>query len=351
MIKTIKSIKIQLLGEGKFAWFAFALFMILLCIYPVYTNIMYGQGYCQYTRQIEWLDGNSQFFNPWQYRILSPIIIECIHFIFCHSIDYVFSIKHFFPQENEEVIRYYIIFCLLRSFQNLIVLALLYSFYKQYIKDFRLLIFTLLLCVLFMSNSVYDSDFSFNTYFDIIFYLLAALAGLQKRPFYQIIILTALAALNRETSGFIPLIYGMFYAGSLQQIFRNRRLMIVMALSTIAYCVIFVSIRQYYGGPATTDWFPGFVAGVKLNFQMPRLPLSIMEPFGIVLIFPFVALAWRKRTDLVFRQLALIVIPVWVLIHLSLFIQEARIFLVPVFVILIPMAMQGWINRVESIKE
>jgi len=56
-----------------------------------------------------------------------------------------------------------------------------------------------------IKNGFYDNDLSFNTYFDVIFYLSAVLLILKRRYFWVVLLMIP-AALNRETSGAIPLL-------------------------------------------------------------------------------------------------------------------------------------------------
>ena len=47
--------------------------------YPIYMNYYRGYAMEQFTRFEDFKAGKSMFFNPWQYRILSPLMIEGIY--------------------------------------------------------------------------------------------------------------------------------------------------------------------------------------------------------------------------------------------------------------------------------
>ena len=142
----------------------------------------------QLQRHNDVLTGNAP--NPWQYRVLSEIVAEGFidGFRFLGAADPIgFG------------------FIAFRLLQNIAVFWLAFALYRR-ISISRFLpwigIFLLALTIL---NGFYDNDLSFNTYFDVIFYLTAVLLIL-KRRYSFVALLMIPAALNRETSGVIPVL-------------------------------------------------------------------------------------------------------------------------------------------------
>ena len=71
-----------------------------------------------------------------------------------------------------------------------------------------------------MALSLYNSDLSFSVFFDVAFYLLAAILILQDRPWWVALLMLP-AALNRETSLLIPFLLGAhayFQRGQLRRV-------------------------------------------------------------------------------------------------------------------------------------
>lgn len=67
--------------------------LFLLAFYPVYKNIYFGRAVEQVQRHLDFLNRESRFYNPWQYRVLTPWMVEATYYIYNHTIDRVFSIE------------------------------------------------------------------------------------------------------------------------------------------------------------------------------------------------------------------------------------------------------------------
>src|SRR5690606_13069624 len=170
--------------------------------------------------------GNSMFFNPWQYRVLCPIIIEGLYWTFDHTLYRVVEIKGIdlgLPGEtnekndvtqkmitllkNPEFIKYTLVFLIFRFILNVSLLILCYFYFSLFIKNKQLIVLGLMLATLFMGNSVVDSDLTFNTYMEICLYIAAGIVIVKKLNPLWIILLTFIGVLNRETAAFIPVLY------------------------------------------------------------------------------------------------------------------------------------------------
>ena len=79
--------------------------MALLSMYPIYRNFYYSSGILSYERQIAILEKRSEFYNPWQYRILCPYTIEGMLWVYNRTVDRVYPIEkklHASPQDNTD---------------------------------------------------------------------------------------------------------------------------------------------------------------------------------------------------------------------------------------------------------
>src|SRR5690606_9926008 len=96
----------------------FFLFVIIISIYIVYeqvTNCLSIEMPIQVERHYKLIAGNSDFYNPWQYRILSPYLVEWTRYILLKlgvtaNIDFSFY--------------------LIRLFQNIAIFFAAYKYYK-----------------------------------------------------------------------------------------------------------------------------------------------------------------------------------------------------------------------------
>lgn len=77
--------------------------------------------------------------------------------------------------------RYMIIFILVRWALNFLILLLAWRLWRHFIKSDWLALLGVNFIALAMGNAVAIADLAFNTYADIIFYLLAALIIVEKK--------------------------------------------------------------------------------------------------------------------------------------------------------------------------
>ena len=196
-----------------------------------------------------------------------------------------------------------------------------------------------------MTYAYYDSDLQFNTYFDIIFYLLAGLQVVLDKPLW-IIPLMVFAALNRETSGLIPFMTlalilpsrrdaGMvFKAGS-----PKRKIIIIAAVGLAIFGCIFVGLRLIY--PHQEISMPyGHAMGLDLLRYNLFRAVTWTQLFATLSILPALALLAYKKWPPVLRVFFWVVIPAWFLIHpFTSVMAETRVFLVPQALIFIPGAL------------
>jgi hypothetical protein len=297
-----------------------ALLIFLLSLYVVYehaTSPLAVDMERQIQRHEQMIAGTSEFYNPWQYRIFSAYVLESMIRIY----------KAVAPGKPEAVPY------LALHFAQLIlifILCLMY-FQKLGVKNPFLLVAGLLIACFCMSASVFQSDLSFNTYFDIIFYLVAALLILSNRIGW-IIPLTVVAALNRETSGFIPLMVLAPFAFTAL----DRRKLAIAAASLALFAIVFFSIRLYYGFQPAVG-----IHGMRspIEFFMFNVTFFRMYPLllGTLSIIPIVVLFNLRHIPRILRHWFWLIVPFWFIVH---FVKgtamETRLFLVPQILIFIP---------------
>lgn len=298
-------------------------FILLLSAYVLYehaTQELATDLPVQIERHERMLAGESEFYNPWQYRVFSMWVLEGV----IQAFEWVFPGK-------PAIIPY--------LFLNYLQFILIFWLFISYLRILRVTNPYLLGCGLIilcysMANSYFRSDLSFNTYFDIIFYLLAAIIILQKK-YWWIVPLTLIAALNRETSGFIPLMLLAPYSWeSLKDTPRQKWL--IAGISLLLFAVVFASVRLYYG------YQPGY--GINnmsspADFLVFNLTFFRLYPLwiGTLSIVPILILFGLRHLPPVIRSWFWLIVPLWFVIHfIKSNAMETRLFLVPQVLIFVP---------------
>src|SRR5690606_17359266 len=206
-------------------WFICLCFAIL-SVYPIYRSFYYSNGLLTYERHIAILEKRSEFYNPWQYRILSPAIVEVLMYVYNHTIDKIYPIEdklNFQIQDTSGVnpetdgfvklmqtkgaMKYMVIFIFFRFVEQFFIFYLAWRLWSNFVKNKWLLFFGICFSTLAFGNAVTAADLAFNTYLDIIFYLLTANIIIYKRNANWLIPITIFAAFNRETGLLIPALY------------------------------------------------------------------------------------------------------------------------------------------------
>ena len=200
--------------------------LALLALYPIYKNFYYSQAHLTYERHIAVIEKRSEFYNPWQYRVLMPYINQGLFWLYNHSIDKIYPIEQKINfnfhktsgtvEQTDQFLklmqtpgaaRYMIIFILVRWALNFLILLLAWRLWRHFIKSDWLALLGVNFIALAMGNAVAIADLAFNTYADIIFYLLAALIIVEKKNKMWLVPITILSSFNRETGMLIPALY------------------------------------------------------------------------------------------------------------------------------------------------
>jgi hypothetical protein len=227
-----------------------------------------------------------------------------------------------------------------RVLQNLAIFALAWLFFRRLGLGWYESLFGLGLLAWGFTQALYHQAMSFNTYGDIAFYLAAALLILHRR-WWWIVPLTVLAAVNRETSGLIPVML-MAMAWPLGwRTDEGRRALRIGAVALVAFAATYGTVRLAVG--------PGFL--IKANGQ--DLGLDLLDynltrgqtwdfVFQTLNILPVLAvLAWRRWPPEL-KALGVAIAPAWFLIHVfTSVLAESRLLLVPLALVFIPGALFG----------
>jgi hypothetical protein len=300
-------------------WIVLILLLTTYVVYEHATSPLAVDMPRQIERHERMIAGNSEFFNPWQYRIFSAYVLEGIIRVY----DTILPGK---PAMIPYVGLHFVQIALI------LFLCLIY-FRHLGIENPFLRGLGLVVTCFCISTSVFQSDLSFNTYFDIIFYLIAALLILRDNIVW-IIPLTLVAALNRETSGFIPLMVLAPFSTRLSDI--DRRKVMIAGASLIVFAAAFFAVRLYYGFQPAVG-IHGMIS--PKDFFLFNITFFRMYPLllGTLSIIPIVVIFYLGRLPLILRHWFWLIVPLWFLIHLVKgTAMETRLFLVPQVLIFIP---------------
>lgn len=341
--------------------------LLWMAVYPIYANYYQGLAIEQYQRHVNFMAGDSMFFNPWQYRVLCPWLIEGIYQLFDVTLFKLvnFSGLNVSPpsnsgQKNEvtqqlmelsrnpEFLKYTVVFVGFRFVQHLLIFWLAFRYFTLFIPNRALAALGVVLIALIMGNTVSDSDLSFNTYADVIIYLVAGLIIIKKYNNWWLVPLMIVGAFNRETS---ILIIPMFFLSRIdlsekwdimKMIKGNIKLITVCAVATVLFIAIFVSIRMYYGYQAPTVWrVPAGPKMLKLNLLSSVSIKTYMEMFGVFMVLPIWCLLIFRQMNPTMRLFFIVLVPAWFAVHLwSVVCYQSRLFLVPTIMIFLPAVME-----------
>lgn len=263
--------------------------------------------------------------DPWQYRVFAEWLVEGV----------VGFVKLLGLEEA-----YFGAFVFLRVAQNLGIFILAYLYFRKL--GFSRLVS--LVGILFVTgallNSFHQSDLSFNTYFDVIFYLSAALLILNNSFAWMPLLMLA-ASLNRETSGLIP-----FLALSALPNFRDYKSKLVpIAISLGVWIFVFFSLRALYSDSELFIPY-GYSPGLPLlGYNLSLFSFSLLLRFFS--FAPLVGLWMFRHWTNPLKRFFVVLIPAWFVVHfLGSVVSEARLFLVPQVLVFIP-AFLYFVQEVE----
>ena len=258
---------------------------------------------------------------PWQYRVLTDNLVLVV----CRAAEAMGI-----PRPVG------LSFVALRLLQNMALFVLAFFYYRKLGLHAYAVVIGLSALAWGMTQSNYGSDLAFNAYTDILFYLGAALVLLQRR-YEWLIPITVLAALNRETSGLLP-VMALACAAPLFHTARPNHDLLRNAVTALGlYAAIQLVLWLYFG---IREWAV-HPAGTTPGLSMLRYNLGNDAAWGHVAgtlgIVPVLALLSYRVWHPLLRPLFWAVVPLWLLIHLFCApLDESRVLLLPQILVFIP---------------
>jgi hypothetical protein len=261
------------------------------------------------------LTGQAQ--DPWQYRIFSEVVAEGF-------------IRFFQLFQVQDPISFG--FIALRILQNTAIFLLGYALYHRISASKAIALVGILLLASCMKNAFYDNDLSFNTYFDVIFYLIVMLL-LLIRSYYWMIPLMVFAALNRETSGLIPF---LMLPAVMDEPRAGLGKYIPFVLSVTVFGITFFGLRFLI--PNRPLYIPyGVTPGVPMLIYNVTRSFTWEQLFHTLGLLPFLGSFFYFVWPRVWQRFFLMLCPTWFVVHFALSVAaETRLFLVPLAIIFIP---------------
>jgi hypothetical protein len=261
--------------------------------------------------------------NPWQYRLLSNYLVTL-----------TLELAKWLHVPAPEV-KAFIVF---RGLQNITIFLLAAAYWRRLGIGKLHVISGLAVAAWMFQNSNYHSGLSFSTWSDIIFYLLAALLILGKK-YLWLIPLIALAALNRESSGLIPVMAVASVFPPNWEVAEEREAVVSAAVGLIAYAIVFVGVRMVYGPIPIRGAF-GHQAGLDLLVYSLGDRQHLVLLFAGLSIFPLLALVYWRRWPTSLKQFFWAIVPIWIVVNaLFAFLPEVRVLMVPMVIVFLPAAL------------
>lgn len=305
---------------------------------------MDGKGKMHFTRYNDFMEGNTRYPNPWQYRIIAPYLTKGWVFL-VEKTEGLIKFKNRSTFGTDSNIRVYnIAFILLQSLLHFLIFILYFKFLKLFIKSKWLRLVGMLFIFYITGNAIRDSYYPMDNYINIGFYLLTCFIIYRKIEDYWLPIICLIAALNRETAILIPLVFllGRSNFSKSGKITVKRKDIMTVVISSVFFLISFFGIRFYYGELPPTDYYlskSGFDM-LQLNFLSKHSLKTYFEWMGTFSIFPLICIYFYKVMPKFLRYMLFVFIPIWFAAHLWLVVAwETRIYLVPMLIVFLPAAL------------
>ena len=261
--------------------------------------------------------------DPWQYRVLSPYLLEPI-------------LSWFSAHNSPEAAL--MVFGTFRLLQNFLILVIAFFLYLRLTGSQIFSLTGVVLLAWSMSHAFWNSDLQFNTYFDLLFYLIFFILYLKRASSLCFVALIAIAALNRETSGLMGLLLIVLsqFDSNLEQTFR-KPYAYTGVLSLIIFVSIYIALRNTF--PVQTllgsgAHYPWTWSMVEHNLFRK---ITYINLFATLSIIPMIALFGVKTWPRMLKIIAIVLVPLWLVVHFIAAVSaETRMFLVPQAIVFIP---------------
>jgi len=251
--------------------------------------------------------------DPWQYRILSEQLLR--------PLVAVLDVLRVPDHESWA-------FVLFRWVQSVAACLLAHRWFVRLGHSYGAAMVGIGLVGFVFSTATFDSDLSFNTYMEVIFYLLAVLIVIEHRRLGWLVVLVPVAVINRETALLIPVVAVMIGGRRIW-----RAAFIALVLGLLAYA----TVRWHYGPrPLITAYGnrPGLEI-LQYNVRL-RTILQLVVTCGLLVVLAGVGWHWAGRLE---RRLLMLFGSLWFVIHAAVAIlAETRLLLVPIVLSLVPVA-------------
>ena len=220
-----------------------------------------------------------------------------------------------------------------RVVQNILILGLAALYCWRLGLRFLSLLAALAVMTWSMTHSLFDSDLSFNLYSDLIFYLGAALLILSGKDAW-LVPLMGVAALNRETSGLIVL---MFLLARYRPGKRwDARTLLIAGASVLVFIAVYLGVRWALG-PRPITLPHGQVPGLDLlsfNVLQRQTWVHLAASWSV---FPLIAVLGFGLMPSLLRRWLVWITPIWLIVHFFLAVAaEVRLMLMPQILIFVP---------------
>ncbi len=256
--------------------------------------------------------------NPWQFRILSPYLLEGLKQILSGiGID----------------ISYIRLFIGFRFLQTFVIFLLAVRYWERFGITRRAVYVLLAILAWGMAYGTWGSGLAIDTYFDILFYLLAGLAILAER-YAWIVPLSLVSALNRETGIFIPLL-PIAAAVKFKPGFKiEKKALLPSLISSGLFLLLLFAVRLHYGPRPVYGLHPPGFDLLLYNLSQVSSYFSLFATYSVLPLIAF--LTWKRWPNLL-KRFSILMVPLWLLVHFAGgIVAEARLFLVPYVLIILP---------------
>lgn len=298
-------------------------------------------------RHRDMLNREAYFYNPWQYRILSTYLMEGVLNIWEKVAPAHLSTPEILTEQNIEL-SHHLPFIAVKGALVYGIFLLSLSYYSALgIARFPYRLLGIWLIAFFMYPAQFSAGLSLDIYLETLFYLGGALLILNKKETWLPLLCVG-AALNRESSGFIPFMLLAYYWVQQKSLFLLSPFKSNMfLLSCLAYVGVFIGLRIYFGYPPTRSVYGNqhFFDFFSWNLSQPTTYYQFLRSFTLI---PLLAIWSFPKWPPLLRTWAYLILPVWILLHMGhAVVRETRLFLIPVSLILIPGILWGFQSHTE----
>lgn len=327
----------------KLTWAVILISAFAVCyLHTIQIGVKYLENGYQIIRHDAMISG-TETVNPWQYRILTEWLVEGF-------LQLTNGLR--LPLANA------LAFILFRILTDILMFWIFLKYLREWIdpmcekKPDAACLAILAIMVSGYEWCFFDSGFRYNIYWDVIFYLLAGiilirLAFWDFKRLWMMPILLFFAALNRETSAGILLMFGLVLIEHVKRcyLFKICRFpwwwkdgssipIKYFLLSGVAWLAGFLLPRILFGLRHMMAGY-GHPAGIDL-FLFNIRSISIISPLIAFTSIPLIALAgWRSWPKLL-QSWGIVIGAVWMIHWFVGIVAETPLFLVPWFLIVGP---------------